>query len=79
MIPAAVIESYPFDGGQPIAVTGGLINTTYRIEKDGEPIAVLQKLHRIPVPTWSLDPASWGPTIPMPQCFARLFCRISQR
>ncbi|MEO8703129.1 MAG: phosphotransferase [Kofleriaceae bacterium] len=46
MIPAAVVAAYGWDDAELHAVTGGLINATYRVTR-GAPIAAVQRLHKI--------------------------------
>jgi Ser/Thr protein kinase RdoA (MazF antagonist) len=58
MVPAEVAHAWGWDGahgadgahGGPIEIaelTGGLINATYAVQRGGEPIAVLQRLHPV--------------------------------
>jgi Ser/Thr protein kinase RdoA (MazF antagonist) len=42
-----VLPAWGFAGYDFSALSGGLINTTYKVEREGQPIAVLQKLHPV--------------------------------
>ena len=47
-VPAAVRAAWGWDQGCQLApITGGLINATYAVRRDGAPIAVVQRLHPI--------------------------------
>lgn len=46
-VPDAVVAAWGWGDAVIAPITGGLINATYRIERDGAPIAVVQKLHPI--------------------------------
>jgi Ser/Thr protein kinase RdoA (MazF antagonist) len=47
MIPDDVARAWGWAGVELAAVTGGLLNATYAVRRDGAPIAVLQRLHPI--------------------------------
>ena len=46
-VPTAVIRAYGFDDDLAEPISGGLINQTFRVSRDGLPHAVVQRLHPI--------------------------------
>jgi Ser/Thr protein kinase RdoA (MazF antagonist) len=46
-IPPAVLSAYRFEHDVLTPITVGLINQTYRVERRGRPLAILQRLHPI--------------------------------
>lgn len=47
MIPPAVRAAWGWDDADVRVLSGGLINATYAVARDGEPVAVVQRLHPI--------------------------------
>ena len=50
MIPGEVLLAYGWHDADVAPLVGGLINTTFAVRRDGAPIAVLQRLHKIFAP-----------------------------
>ena len=53
--PHGVLAAWAWEDADVTALTGGLINATYRISRGGEPVAVLQRLHPVFGPHVNLD------------------------
>lgn len=47
MVPEAVAQAWGWELGDIAVLPGGLVNQTFAVRRDGAPIAVLQRLHRI--------------------------------
>src|SRR4029079_9556473 len=47
MVPADVARAWGWEHDDIAVVAGGLLNATYAVRRDGEPIAVVQRLHAI--------------------------------
>ena len=54
-VPASVLDAYGFSDDARNPIVGGLINQTFRIVREGQPIAVVQRLHAIFGPQVNLD------------------------
>jgi Ser/Thr protein kinase RdoA (MazF antagonist) len=55
MVPHAVAEAWGWQDAELAELLGGLINATYTVRRDGEPLAVLQRVHPIFGPEVNLD------------------------
>jgi Ser/Thr protein kinase RdoA (MazF antagonist) len=49
------LAAYGFDDAEIAPLVGGLINETFVVRRDGAPVAVLQRLHKIFAPEVNLD------------------------
>lgn len=47
MVPAGVARAWGWEHDDIAVLAGGLLNATYAVRRDGEPIAVVQRLHAI--------------------------------
>jgi Ser/Thr protein kinase RdoA (MazF antagonist) len=55
MVPDDVVRAWGWQRDEIAELPGGLINATYAVRRDGEPVAVVQRLHAIFAPEVNLD------------------------
>jgi Ser/Thr protein kinase RdoA (MazF antagonist) len=55
MIPPDVVSAWGWEDAEVTPLPGGLINATFAVRRDGEPIAVVQRLHPVFAPEVNLD------------------------